>query len=79
MNDDCQLRIRLTAEDFKALVAGKQIEPNSWCTYQRCRVPVRLILADIGFTAMMEAIEAAIHGKEPAEPCIIPPGEPLRL
>jgi hypothetical protein len=69
---------RLDAGAFQALVEGRAVDlPGTLASGQTATV--RLILADIGWGNMMKAIGAAMQAEaEPPEPCIIPPGEPLR-
>jgi hypothetical protein len=67
--------LRLDAKGFAALVKGEAVELSSNDT------TVHLILADIGYPLMRQLMEAQIVIREPSElpePCIIPPGEPLR-
>jgi hypothetical protein len=73
---------RLDAEDFKALVKGNAVELHAQAL--DLEVTVKLILADIGIPALRQAVAEAsgvieaMGTIEPPEPCIIPPGEPLR-
>lgn len=65
----------LNEEEFRALTKGKTIYVTDG------GLTVRLLLADIGFPAMVDAIKEAVQavGVEPPEICIIPPGDPLKL
>ena len=55
------LYLALRLEDFQKLVRGEVVTVVTTPNYQ----PVRMILSDIGFTQMEEAINAARRGKRP--------------
>jgi hypothetical protein len=69
---------RLDAKAFAALVKGEVVELQAQAL--DIEVTVKLILADIGYPLMRQLMEAQIvlRKDDPPEPCIIPPGEPLR-
>jgi hypothetical protein len=52
------IRISLNEEQFRQLVAGKEVEIGSGWTWEPT-ITVRLILSDIGYHAMDEAIPDA--------------------
>jgi hypothetical protein len=67
MSDDFTIRIALTEEDFRALVAGQAVQPQQASAIRPTRV-VEIILSDIGWDRMKAAIEDAMP----------PRGRPMR-
>lgn len=55
------LYLALRLEDFQRLVKGEVVTAVTTPNYQ----PVRIILSDIGFTQMEEAINAARKARRP--------------
>lgn len=55
------LYLALRLEDFQKLVRGEVVTVVTTPNYQ----PVRMILSDIGFTQMEEAINAARKARRP--------------
>jgi hypothetical protein len=53
-----ELRIRLDLEDFRALVAGGVVERDG----------AKIILADVGYDAMLKGIADAVDRVQPAPP-----------